>query len=136
MRQTLLLLAVITWSSCATVAPATTACRAPEFPATMQTLYFGTERSGADAVTQSQWLGFLEHEVTPAFPDGLTWWAANGQWRDPEAELTQEATFVLQLLHRDDEEQQRKVAALIDSYRKQFAQKAVLSTRSVVCASF
>ena len=139
MRQIALLLVVLTLSGCATATTTTAVngpCRGPEFAATMQTLYFGTERVGAEAVTQAQWLGFLEHEVTPAFPDGLTWWTANGQWRDPEAELAQEMTFVLQLLHRDEAEEQRKVAALIESYRKQFAQKAVLSTRHVVCASF
>jgi hypothetical protein len=139
MRQTLLLLGVLTLTACATATTATTSsndCRPPEFAAAMQTLYFGTERAGADAVTQSQWLGFLEHEVTPAFPEGLTWWTANGQWRDPEAELVVEKSFVLQLLHRDEAEEQRKIAILIESYRKQFAQKAVLSTRRVVCASF
>jgi hypothetical protein len=40
-------------------------------------LYFG-------AIARSQWDGFLKQVVTPLFPEGLTWFDVQGQWRAPD----------------------------------------------------
>ena len=44
------------------------------------TLYFGLAHP-LGKVSESQWQAFLREEVTPRFPDGLTVWQADGQWR-------------------------------------------------------
>jgi hypothetical protein len=40
-------------------------------------LYFG-------AVPKDQWDNFLARVVTPLFPEGLTWYDVQGQWRAPD----------------------------------------------------
>ena len=135
MRQIALLVLMASLAGCATLGRPSP-CGTDQFPATMQTLYFGTQRAEAPAVAQTDWLQFLEHSVTPAFPDGLTWWQAKGQWRDRDGELVEETTFILQVLQRDAPEEAAKADSLITTYKKQFAQKSVLSTRQRICASF
>jgi hypothetical protein len=135
MRQSLLVLvATLFLHGCATAPVTATRCVAGANAAVQETLYFGTARVGADPVSEAQWLQFLEHDVTPRFPDGLTWWNARGQWRDAETGLVEEKSFVLQIIHRDDADESAKVEALIAAYKKQFAQQAVLSTRVDVCS--
>jgi hypothetical protein len=136
MRQLSILFLLVTLAGCATGGAVSAGCSGGEAPATVQTFYFGTQRDGAPPVSQADWLQFLEHSVTPAFPDGLTWWQAKGQWRDAEGELTEEPSFVLQVLEKDVPEETAKADALMAVYKKQFAQKSVLSTRQRVCAAF
>ena len=56
-------------------------CRAGEHPATMDSLYFGTA-SADGTVLAEDWARFGTDVVTPRFSQGLTSWAASGQWRD------------------------------------------------------
>ncbi len=135
MRKIALIFLVVSLAGCATTLHPGQ-CGADQFPATVDTLYFGTQRADAAPVAQSDWLQFLEHAVTPAFPDGLTWWQAKGQWRDGEGELLEETSFVLQILQKDVPEETAKADSLVTAYKKQFAQKSVLSVRQRVCASF
>src|SRR5688500_17329335 len=44
------------------------------------TLYFGLARPSG-VVSDANWQSFLRDEITPRFPDGLTVWEADGQWR-------------------------------------------------------
>ena len=46
------------------------------------TLYFGTARPKG-SVSELEWQMFLRDEVTARFPEGLTVWDAEGQWRAP-----------------------------------------------------
>jgi hypothetical protein len=43
-------------------------------------LYFGP-------VPIRQWNQFLAQVVTPLFPDGLTWFDVQGQWRAPDGNI-------------------------------------------------
>ena len=57
-------------------------CGASSAPQVRTTLYFGLARPKG-AVTELEWQIFLRDEVTRRFPDGLTVWEAEGQWRTP-----------------------------------------------------
>ncbi|HEX6438669.1 MAG TPA: DUF3574 domain-containing protein [Candidatus Binatia bacterium] len=98
-------------------------------------LYFGTaKRDGV--VSAEDWARFLESTVTPRFPQGLTSTRASGQWQGPDGEIVREDSHVLQLLHPDDEPTEKAIRELIDIYKRQFKQDAVLRTISHTCASF
>ena len=58
-------------------------CGASSAPQVRTTLYFGLARPKG-AVTELEWQLFLRDEVTKRFPDGLTVWEAEGQWRTPD----------------------------------------------------
>src|SRR5688500_14417190 len=62
-------------------------------------LYFGRMHA-AGVVTHAEWEQFLAEVVTPRFPEGLTVWTADGQWRDGGRRVTiREPTFVLEVVH-------------------------------------
>lgn len=101
----------------------------------MDTLYFGTGKPHG-SVSAEDWAGFLKDEVTPRFPDGLTQWKADGQWKNELGVIVKEGTYVLQLLHDNSAEADKKLRELIAAYKIKFEQKSVLKVRSGVQAEF
>jgi len=69
-------------------------------PQLRTTLYFGSARPKG-SVSELEWQLFLRDEVTPRFPNGMTVWDAEGQWRGPGGEIGHERTKVLLLVHPD-----------------------------------
>jgi hypothetical protein len=98
-------------------------------------LYFGTARPDG-VVSTEDWAKFLESAVTPRFPGGLTSTRASGQWRGADGEIVREDSHVLQLLHPDDAQTEKAIRELIEIYKTQFKQEAVLRTTTHTCASF
>ena len=96
------------------------------------TLYFGLARPKG-AVTELEWQLFLRDEVTSRFPDGLTVWEAEGQWRTPAGSVAQEQSKVLLLVHPDTAAARQSVLAVIEAYRKRFEQQSVLWENARVC---
>jgi hypothetical protein len=98
------------------------------------TLYFGTTRP-TGAVSELEWQVFLRDEVTQRFPEGLTVWDAQGQWRTQSGSIDQERSKVLLLVHRDTVKAQASVQEVIERYRKAFQQESVLWETARVCVS-
>ena len=98
------------------------------------TLYFGSARPKG-SVSELEWQIFLRDEVTSRFPDGLTVWDAEGQWRAPQGALEHERTKVLLVVHPDTPAARESVQAVIDRYRKAFDQQSVLWETSRVCVA-
>src|SRR5215203_4826270 len=69
-------------------------------PQLRTTLYFGLARPKG-SVSELEWQVFLRDEVTRRFPDGLTVWEADGQWRTPGGTIDHERSKVLLLVHPD-----------------------------------
>ena len=125
-------------AGCATHAPA--AGRGPcgdgEQAWQRSTLYFGTDIPTGGTVDARAWDGFLASEVSPRFPDGLTWFDAHGQWRGDDRRIVHEDTHVLVLLHAGDVASHRDVAAIAAAYRQRFAQQSVLEEHTGTCVRF
>jgi len=109
-------------------------CGPASEPQVRTTLYFGSARPKG-AVSELEWQLFLRDEVTKRFPDGLTVWDAEGQWRTPAGTIDQERTKVLLLVHQDTAAARQSVRAVIDAYRAAFDQRSVLWESSRVCAA-
>ena len=103
-------------------------------PQLRTTLYFGGARPKG-SVSELEWQLFLRDEVTPRFPDGMTVWDAEGQWRGSGGKIGHERTKVLLLVHPDTEAARERIRAVIDRYRKAFEQESVLWETSHVCAA-
>jgi hypothetical protein len=99
------------------------------------TLYFGLSRPGG-VVTQAQWQAFVDTEVTPRFPDGLTVWPAAGQWRGAGGAVAREDSRVLDIVHPSGPDFDAKLRAIRDAYKAQFHQESVLKVREAVQADF
>lgn len=102
---------------------------------TRTTLYFGLSKPGG-AVTESEWRTFLQQEVTPRFPEGLTVWQADGQWRESNGKIGHERAKVLLLVHEQSSELRPAIAGVIAAYKRSFAQESVLWETAPVCAAF
>jgi len=96
------------------------------------TLYFGSARPKG-SVSELEWQIFLRDEVTSRFPDGLTVWDAEGQWRGPQGAIEHERTKVLLIVHPDTAAARALVQAVIERYRTAFEQQSVLWETSRVC---
>ena len=103
-------------------------------PQLRTTLYFGGARPKG-TVSELEWQLFLRDEVTPRFPNGMTVWDAEGQWRESDGKVAHERTKVLLLVHPDTEQARRNIRAVIERYRKAFEQESVLWETSQVCAA-
>jgi hypothetical protein len=99
-------------------------------------LFFGRARPGG-VVTETQFQAFVDAEVAPRFPDGLTLLAGLGQFRDSAGATVVEGANVLILLYPlRDAHADRKIDAIRIEYRQRFEQQSVLRADSVACVSF
>ncbi|WP_306333944.1 DUF3574 domain-containing protein [Streptomyces sp. KL118A] len=97
-------------------------------PFTETRLFFGTERpDGGPAVTDKQFMAFIDDEVTPGFPDGLTIQDGRGQWRDSNGKIERERSYELILLYPTTEARKRdvQIEEIRSDYEKKFAQDSV-----------
>ena len=109
-------------------------CGAASAPQVRTTFYFGLARPKG-SVTELEWQMFLRDEVTKRFPDGLTVWEAEGQWRSPAGNIDHEQSKVLLLVHPDTAAARQSVQAVIEAYRKKFEQQSVLWESARVCVA-
>ena len=79
---------------------------------------------------------FLDREVTPRFPGGLTVLDAAGRWRAPDGRLTQERSKVVVIVVPPGPGIAAKVNAVRDVYKAQFSQQSVGLVTQRVCADF
>lgn len=98
------------------------------------TLYFGLARPKG-SVSELEWQLFLRDEVTARFPDGLTVWEADGQWRRPDGNIDHERSKVLLLVHPDTATARSAVQTVIARYRQRFDQESVLWEAARVCVA-
>ena len=117
------------------VSPQRPDCKGGEQAAIQDTLYFGTGTPHG-VVTPEEWAEFLEHTVTPRFPQGLTVLQASGQWREGAGPIVRESTHVLLLVHPDDAQSETSIAAVVAEYKTTFQQEAVLRVTADACVSF
>lgn len=110
------------------------ACGATSAAQLRTTLYFGTTRP-TGAVSDLEWQLFLRDEVTQRFPDGLTVWDAQGQWKTPKGSIDQERSKVLLLVHPNTPTARAAVQEVIERYRKAFQQESVLWETASVCVA-
>lgn len=118
-RATLALLLFLT-TACATVDPRYSEAVLAE------RLFCGLTIPGGGEVTEDEWRAFVRDEVTPRFPDGLTLWRAEGQWRERDGNIVREPVLVIEILHHPNLEADAKVNAIAEAYKTRFRQEAVM----------
>ena len=91
-------------------------------------LFFGTAKADGTVVTDAQFMAFVDAEITPRFPDGLTLLEADGQFRNAADDIIKEKSFLLILLYpvEDFRPASRRINAIREAYKEQFEQESVL----------
>ncbi|WP_159107408.1 DUF3574 domain-containing protein [Azospirillum sp. B506] len=119
-------------------APAPLSCAAYAAGAMIEAqLFFGRNIGTELGVSERAWTDFLDGEVTPRFPNGLTVTDGAGQWRDTESgHLVREPSKILTLLADGDSATLRLIHDIVDLYKQRFHQQSVALVVRPVCVSF
>jgi hypothetical protein len=91
-------------------------------------LFFGTAKADGPPVTDEEFLAFVDEEITPRFPDGLTLLKGDGQFRGEDGVIIKEDSFMLILLYPVEtfKESSRRIDTIRQLYKDQFQQESVL----------
>ena len=98
-------------------------------------LYFGLSKPNG-VVTEEEFQNFINTEVTPRFPNGLTLLSGKGQFRDLTETLIKEGTKLLILLYTFNNESSIAVEQIREAYKKKFQQESVIRVDEIACVSF
>lgn len=99
-------------------------------------LYFGSERPGGE-VTDAEFTDFMDREITPRFPDGLTLLAGYGQFLNSTGALIKERSKVLILLYPVNmREANKNIQEIREKYKAMFQQESVLRVDGYAVVSF
>jgi hypothetical protein len=96
-------------------------------------LFFGTAKPDGGAVSDAEFAAFVDTDVTPLFPDGVTVLEAASQFRDESAGvIIKEKTFLLILLYpvEDIAGSSRRIETIRQSYEELFQQASVMRVDS------
>lgn len=118
--------------------PARAACPIEgQSPMLVMQLFFGQSMDGGGTVSAAEWSDFMAGTVTPAFPDGLTVYDANGQWWDDQAKsVGREPTKVVMIAVPKDADVKDKLKSVVQTYVKRFHQQSVGIVTNEACAAF
>ena len=87
-------------------------------------------------MSERQWSAFLDEEITPRFPEGLTVLSGYGQWRGQSGTISKERSIVLVIWYEPNEDREAAIVAIRTAYKQRFAQESVMRVDGVSCVSF
>ncbi|MBO9560450.1 MAG: DUF3574 domain-containing protein [Caulobacter sp.] len=122
-------------SACASLAPAP-ACPAGQSPARLIQLGFGRKIGDQVGVSEADFARFVDEELTPRFPEGLTVLDAAGQWRSNAGPIVREPSKIVILALPGRAGGEDKVEAVREAYKKRFSQEAVMAITQPACLGF
>jgi hypothetical protein len=112
-------------------------CRGAQKPQQVVELMFGRKIGDRIAVSETQWARFVDREITPRFPDGLTVLDARGQWRDTDRNrIVREPSKLVQIVLPGKPEDIEHLNAIAEAYKSRFRQQAVGMILRPACVSF
>jgi hypothetical protein len=115
---------------------AQTECRTGK-PQQVAELMFGRKIGDRIAVSEAAWGRFVDREITPRFPDGLSIINAQGQWRDTERnKIVREPSKLVQIVLPGKAEDDQHLAEIAEAYKKKFQQQSVGIIVRAACVAF
>jgi hypothetical protein len=112
-------------------------CRANQKPRQVAELLFGRNIGNRLGVTEKLWAAFVDREITPRFPDGLSVLDVRGQWRDPARNIiVHEPSKMVEIVlpgQADDLDRLDEIGA---AYKARFRQQSVGIVVRPACVSF
>jgi hypothetical protein len=115
----------------------TPACHAGQMPREVAELLFGRKIGDRLGVSAAQWGRFVDREISPRFPDGLTVFDARGQWRDSARKtIVHEPSKVVEIVLPGKPDDGDRLAAIAQAYKSAFRQQSVGIVIRGACVSF
>ena len=122
---------ILLLSGCSTLRPANQPLAAIQRPQilTRTELYFAS-------VPVADWNAFLAQEVTPRFPDGLSWFDVQGQWLAKSGKVVKLPSRMLIIIHEPSAARDRAVDEIRSAFKKRYHQQSVLRVSFPAATSF
>jgi Protein of unknown function (DUF3574) len=101
-------------------------------------LFFGSAKPNGSSVTDKEFSAFVDKEITPRFPEGLTLLTGYGQYKGSSGKVVKERSFVLILLteQKSAKDANAKIEAIRRLYKSAFRQESVLRVDEPTRVSF
>jgi hypothetical protein len=113
------------------------ACGGGQKPQQVVELMFGRKIVDRIAVTEDEWIRFVDQEITPRFPDGLTVFSTAGQRRDQSSNrIVREPSKVVLIVLPGKAEDLARVNEIAQAYKTRFKQQSVGVILRPACVSF
>lgn len=137
MRRAALVLALLL-SGCVSVDidGASPVCRPGLQPRITADLYFDRNSGPSLVVSDADWARFLDEEITPRFPDGLSVSDIAGQWKGEDSLVVREPAKVVMIVLSGEAGEYARLDAVRDAYRKRFGQESVMLVQRQACLGF
>jgi len=112
-------------------------CRGGQKPSQVAELMFGRKIGDRIAVSEGEWSRFVDREITPRFPDGLTVFNAAGQWRDKSSnKIIREPSKIVQIVLPGVDGEFNRLNEIAEAYKSRFKQQSVGVIVRPACVSF
>jgi hypothetical protein len=106
-------------------------------PQQVAELMFGRKIGDRIGVSEARWARFLDREITPRFPDGLTVIDTRGQWRDNARKtIVREPSKLVQIVLPGKPEDDARLNEIAAAYKSRFRQQSVGIIVRAACVSF
>ena len=116
-------------------AEARTSCPVGLQPATTAELFFGRDVGPDFGVTDADWRQFIDQEISPRFPNGLTVADVFGEWQGKSG-FVREPTKALFVVLSGAPGEQDRLEQVRSAYRSRFNQDSVLLVEERACVAF
>jgi hypothetical protein len=126
---------VLAWSGVAGAQSAE--CHAGQRPQQVAELLFGRKVGDRLGVSEAQWARFVDREISPRFPDGLTVLDAKGAWRDTARNIiVHEPSKVVEIVLPGKPDDVDALTEIAQAYKTRFRQQSVGIVVRAACVSF
>jgi hypothetical protein len=115
----------------------TFSCHAGQAPREVAELLFGRKIGGRLGVSETQWAAFVDREISPRFPDGLTVLEAKGEWRDTARNtIVHEPSKLVEIVLPGKPDDVDALNRIAQAYKSRFHQQSVGIVIRSACVSF
>jgi hypothetical protein len=110
-------------------------CRGGQRPTEVAQLLFGRNIGNRMGVSESAWTRFLDREIVPRFPDGLTVFDATGRYRLANR-VAREPSKIVEIALPGTPEDMVRLNEIVEAYKSRFKQQSVGLIVRPACVSF
>jgi hypothetical protein len=104
--------------------------------ATAELVFGRVAEDGSGGVSEADFAQFLDGEINPRFPEGLTVIDAEGRYTPPAGSMIREPAKLVMIVLPGAKDDSSKLEAVRQTYMKRFHQQSVLLMTHGDCVSF
>jgi hypothetical protein len=135
LRALAVIILALAWSGSANAQ--SSECRSGQQPRQVAELLFGRKIGDRLGVSETQWGRFVDREISPRFPDGLTVLDAQGEWRDTaRGTIVHEPSKLVEIVLPGKPDDIDALNRIAQAYKSRFRQQSVGIVLRAACVSF